>query len=458
MPIGRRNPGRPGVLAWDGDRFHYCPAFEVKPVDTTGAGDIFHAAFAFALLRGDELPRSLEFSCAAAGLACMGMGARGGIASIEKIEELIRNGQRGPDGIHAGNASGFQEGPNDPASRGHPADARRDRQRAADRAECSGIPSRTDAAPEGRAARSFTRLDWFRRTSSFSSPGTESASARPSFRMFTSMFLHGGWMHLLGNMLFLWVFGGAVEEALGHFQYLIFYLICGVGSALVHTMFNLGSKVPTIGASGAISGVMGAFIVLFPRARVTTLIPGSAFIFHRTDSRVSDAGLLVLPAVLQRRGFAGDGRSGRRGVVGACRRVRVGSVAGVRRTHQSAERRVRVEVKQGLSVNRGPLSGQSELSMRSTRGDKANTRAHRERESCLAGDRYFGLNDIFDPVAAAGGDVPGQREIFQRGKRDVVRPADAGLEHAAAPDRNLPRLAEVVNPCVRAYTRRRGRA
>ncbi len=97
--------------------------------------------------------------------------------------------------------------------------------------------------------------------------------------MFTSMFLHGGWLHLLGNMLFLWVFGGAVEEALGHFQYLIFYLICGVGSALVHTVFNLGSKVPTIGASGAISGVMGAFIVLFPKARVTTLIPALLLFF-----------------------------------------------------------------------------------------------------------------------------------------------------------------------------------
>jgi membrane associated rhomboid family serine protease len=93
------------------------------------------------------------------------------------------------------------------------------------------------------------------------------------------MFLHGGWLHLLGNMLFLWVFGGAVEEALGHFQYLIFYFVCGVGSALVHTAFNLGSKVPTIGASGAISGVMGAFIVLFPRARVTTLIPALLLFF-----------------------------------------------------------------------------------------------------------------------------------------------------------------------------------
>jgi membrane associated rhomboid family serine protease len=98
--------------------------------------------------------------------------------------------------------------------------------------------------------------------------------------MFTSMFLHGGWLHLLGNMLFLWVFGGAVEEALGHFPYLIFYLTCGVGSALVHTVFNLGSKVPTIGASGAISGVMGAFIVLFPRARVTTIIPALLLFFR----------------------------------------------------------------------------------------------------------------------------------------------------------------------------------
>jgi len=97
--------------------------------------------------------------------------------------------------------------------------------------------------------------------------------------MLTSMFLHGGWMHLLGNMLFLWVFGGSVEETLGHFQYLIFYLICGIGSATVHTAFNWGSKVPTVGASGAISGVMGAFIVLFPRARVTTLIPALLLFF-----------------------------------------------------------------------------------------------------------------------------------------------------------------------------------
>lgn len=88
--------GTDGVLAWDHARFHYYPAFDIKPVDTTGAGDVFHAAFAYSLLRGDELPRSLEFCCAAAGLSCLGMGARGGIASLEKIEELLRNGRRRP--------------------------------------------------------------------------------------------------------------------------------------------------------------------------------------------------------------------------------------------------------------------------------------------------------------------------------------------------------------------------
>jgi sulfofructose kinase len=88
--------GVDGVLAWDGTHFHYSPAFELKPIDTTGAGDVFHAAFAYALLRGDELGRSLEFSCAAAGLACMGIGARGGIAGLKEIEELIRDGRRRP--------------------------------------------------------------------------------------------------------------------------------------------------------------------------------------------------------------------------------------------------------------------------------------------------------------------------------------------------------------------------
>ncbi len=88
----------------------------------------------------------------------------------------------------------------------------------------------------------------------------------------TSMFLHGGWLHLLGNMWFLWVFGSHIEDAMGPAKFLIFYLISGIASAFVQFMTNLGSSIPTIGASGAIAGVMGAFLILYPRARVVTLV------------------------------------------------------------------------------------------------------------------------------------------------------------------------------------------
>jgi membrane associated rhomboid family serine protease len=91
------------------------------------------------------------------------------------------------------------------------------------------------------------------------------------YPIFTSMFLHGGWMHLLGNMLFLYVFGDNVEDYFGHAAYLIFYLFCGVVSGCTHILFNLHSSLPALGASGAISGVMGAYAVLFPRARVLML-------------------------------------------------------------------------------------------------------------------------------------------------------------------------------------------
>lgn len=89
----------------------------------------------------------------------------------------------------------------------------------------------------------------------------------------TSMFLHGGLLHLLGNMLFLWVFGGSVEDRLGHIYYGLFYFLCGIGAGLTHMLLNWGSHVPSIGASGAISGVMGAYIVLFPFSRILTLVP-----------------------------------------------------------------------------------------------------------------------------------------------------------------------------------------
>jgi membrane associated rhomboid family serine protease len=90
--------------------------------------------------------------------------------------------------------------------------------------------------------------------------------------LLTSMFLHAGFAHILGNMLFLWIFGDNVEAVFGHFAYLIFYLFCGIGAGLVHIAFNYTSLVPALGASGAISGVLGAYIVLEPRNRILTLI------------------------------------------------------------------------------------------------------------------------------------------------------------------------------------------
>ena len=89
----------------------------------------------------------------------------------------------------------------------------------------------------------------------------------------TCMFLHGGFLHILGNMWFLWIFGANVEDRLGSLLYLIFYFFCGIASGIAQTMFSWGSHVPSIGASGAISGVLGAYIVFFPRGRILTLVP-----------------------------------------------------------------------------------------------------------------------------------------------------------------------------------------
>jgi membrane associated rhomboid family serine protease len=89
--------------------------------------------------------------------------------------------------------------------------------------------------------------------------------------LLTSMFLHGGWAHLFGNMLYLWTFGDNVERRLGPGRYIFFYVVCGVAAALAHVAFNSGSTVPTVGASGAISGILGAYLVLFPRNEVRVL-------------------------------------------------------------------------------------------------------------------------------------------------------------------------------------------
>lgn len=91
--------------------------------------------------------------------------------------------------------------------------------------------------------------------------------------LLTSMFLHGGWLHLIGNMWFLWIFGDNIEDRLGSVRFLLFYMVCGLGAGLAHALFNLGSSIPTIGASGAVAGVLGGYFVLFPTARVLTLVP-----------------------------------------------------------------------------------------------------------------------------------------------------------------------------------------
>jgi rhomboid family protein len=93
-----------------------------------------------------------------------------------------------------------------------------------------------------------------------------------SLTIFTSMFLHGGFFHILGNLWFLWIFGDNIEDHLGHFPYLIFYLLCGIAAALTDMAITPSSTIPTIGASGAIAGVMGAYVLLYPKARVQTLV------------------------------------------------------------------------------------------------------------------------------------------------------------------------------------------
>jgi membrane associated rhomboid family serine protease len=95
----------------------------------------------------------------------------------------------------------------------------------------------------------------------------------------TSMFLHASWLHIIGNMWVLWIFGDNIEDYLGHFTYLLFYLVSGFAAAVAHILLNAGSNVPSVGASGAIAGVMGAYFVLYPRARVLIWFP-PIFFFH----------------------------------------------------------------------------------------------------------------------------------------------------------------------------------
>jgi len=99
-----------------------------------------------------------------------------------------------------------------------------------------------------------------------------------SLTLITSLFLHGSILHLLGNMLYLWIFGNNIEDAVGHIKFILFYLITGIAASMTHILLNTDSMVPVIGASGAISGVMGAYFLFYPRAKVLTLIPFFIFI------------------------------------------------------------------------------------------------------------------------------------------------------------------------------------
>ena len=128
----------------------------------------------------------------------------------------------------------------------------------------------------------------------------------------TATFVHGGWIHLFGNMLFLWIFGDNIEDRLGHFKYLIFYLLCGSVASLFHIFANIHSKVPCIGASGAIAGVLGAYMLLFPKARIKTLMIWFIFIQVMRVPAIILIGYWILIQILS--GFAETGSLGESGV------------------------------------------------------------------------------------------------------------------------------------------------
>jgi membrane associated rhomboid family serine protease len=125
----------------------------------------------------------------------------------------------------------------------------------------------------------------------------------------TSMFLHGGWLHIIGNMWALWIFGDNVEDRMGPVRFVIFYLICGLTAGIVHGLTNPDSIIPTVGASGAIAGIMGAYFFLFPHARVIVLVPIFIFPFFFEVPAVLYLGFWVLSQVFSGTLTLGDARS-----------------------------------------------------------------------------------------------------------------------------------------------------
>jgi membrane associated rhomboid family serine protease len=121
----------------------------------------------------------------------------------------------------------------------------------------------------------------------------------------TSMFIHGGFLHILGNMWFLWIFARGIEDLLGHAKFLVFYFACGIAAGIIHIIVNANSPIPTVGASGAIAGVMGAYLIKFPRARIVTLV---IIIFFFTTLDIPAAFLLLYWFAMQF--FSGVGSVG----------------------------------------------------------------------------------------------------------------------------------------------------
>jgi membrane associated rhomboid family serine protease len=131
---------------------------------------------------------------------------------------------------------------------------------------------------------------------------------RQPINLLTSMFLHGSWLHLLGNMWFFWIFGNNIEDSMGHGRFIVFYVLCGLAAALTQVVMNPASLVPMVGASGAISGIMGAYLVLYPRVRVYALVP---LVFFMTTVALPAWAMLGYWMLLQFFGVLGSvGREG----------------------------------------------------------------------------------------------------------------------------------------------------
>jgi len=119
----------------------------------------------------------------------------------------------------------------------------------------------------------------------------------PEFTMVTSMFMHGGWEHLIGNMIFLWVFGSSIEEATGHFRFPVLYLLCGLAASFGHILIDPTSSTPTLGASGAISGIMGAYLLVYPFNRIKVLMFALSFVVIRVPALLWIGGWIVWQCV-----------------------------------------------------------------------------------------------------------------------------------------------------------------